>query len=301
MRLDPTSILFVTLDSCRYDTFASAKTPNFDAIGELHRAMAPGSFTFSSHSAMFMGHTPGIVGTHEPYTNPRYGQIFRLAGGGTGLTPFAYLRGRNIIEGLRRLGYLTVGVGAVRWFNPRTLTSRTLVTPFDEYFYPGNQYSLRKQLSFVGKAVERVDRPLFLFMNIGETHIPYWHEGAHWSVNDNPLRELADDNDADECRRRQKECLEWVDAELHDVLDLFDGANVIITADHGDAWGEDGLWGHGFHHQKVLEVPIIHRLINPPPNQPSRGGHVSLWDRAVNQATDRARHAARRVRRELRH
>jgi hypothetical protein len=58
MPVHPTSFLFVTLDSCRYDTFAAAHTPNFDQVGELHRAMAPGSFTFSSHTAMFMGHTP---------------------------------------------------------------------------------------------------------------------------------------------------------------------------------------------------------------------------------------------------
>ena len=24
------------------------------------------------------------------------------------------------------------------------------------------------------------DQPVFLFLNIGETHVPYWHEGASW-------------------------------------------------------------------------------------------------------------------------
>jgi hypothetical protein len=297
MPVHPTSFLFVTLDSCRYDTFAAAHTPNFDQVGELHRAMAPGSFTFSSHTAMFMGHTPGIAGLTEPYTNPRYGQVFRLAGGGAGLKPFAFLRGRNIIDGLRRIGYLTVGVGAVRWFNPRTLTSRTLVTPFDKYFYPGNQYSLRSQLDFVNRTVKGVEQPLFLFMNIGETHIPYWHEGADWPVDVNPCRELADDNDADECRRRQTACLEWVDTELAAILQMFDGANIFICADHGDAWGEDGLWSHGFHHQKVLEVPLIHRLVNPPENQPTPGPYAPRLDQMLDSIADSGRNLTRSLRR----
>ena len=57
--LDPTSILFITLDSCRYDTFESTSTPHLDAIGPLYKAMAPGNFTFGSHAAMFVGFTPG--------------------------------------------------------------------------------------------------------------------------------------------------------------------------------------------------------------------------------------------------
>ncbi|MFZ0667335.1 MAG: hypothetical protein WAM97_16395 [Acidimicrobiales bacterium] len=297
MPVHPTSILFVTLDSCRYDTFATAKTPNFDRVGELHRAMAPGSFTFSSHSAMFMGHTPGVAGVHEPYTNPRYGQIFRLAGGGTGLAPFVSLKGRNIIDGLSRIGYLTVGVGAMRWFNPETLTSRTLVFAFDKFFYSGNQYSLRAQLEFIRTTIAGVQRPVFVFINVGETHTPYFHEGADWSYDDNPCRELADDNDADECRRRQTACLEWVDTEMAGMLDLFAGANTLVCADHGDAWGEDGLWTHGFFHEKVLEVPLLHRLQNRPVNPRRPTKRAGSTDKVANSIADTARNVDRRLRR----
>ena len=44
-RQDPRSILFITLDSCRYDTFLSADAPHLKALGELHRAMAPANFS----------------------------------------------------------------------------------------------------------------------------------------------------------------------------------------------------------------------------------------------------------------
>ena len=45
--LDPTSILFITLDSCRYDTFEGADVPNMRSVGPVHKAKAPGNFTFA--------------------------------------------------------------------------------------------------------------------------------------------------------------------------------------------------------------------------------------------------------------
>lgn len=67
-------------------------------------------------------------------------------------------------------------------------------------------------------------------------------------------------NDAVECRRRQKACLEYVDARIKSLLESFKESKTIICADHGDCWGEDNLWGHGMHHEKVLEVPLVFRL-----------------------------------------
>jgi arylsulfatase A-like enzyme len=40
---------------------------------------------------------------------------------------------------------------------------------------------------------------------------------------------------------------------------------VVLTADHGDCFGEDGYWGHGVHHPLVYEVPLaIFRLDRQP-------------------------------------
>jgi hypothetical protein len=44
------------------------------------------------------------------------------------------------------------------------------------------------------------------------------------------------------------------------ILESFAESNTIICADHGDCWDEDNLWGHGMHHEKVLEVPLVIRL-----------------------------------------
>ncbi|MCJ7774484.1 MAG: hypothetical protein MUP22_15275, partial [Desulfobacterales bacterium] len=85
--------------------------------------------------------------------------------------------------------------------------------------------------------------------------------GATWSKEYNPCQPMAgENNDAVECWRRQKACLEYIDVNLASLLESFAESNAIICADHGDCWGEDNLWGHGMHHEKVLEVPLIIRL-----------------------------------------
>jgi hypothetical protein len=215
---------------------------------------------------MFVGFTPWVPGTSEPYVNPKSAKIFKLVGAGYPGRgrEFVQLEGRNIIDGFKRLGYAAIGTGAVGWFDPATPTGELLSADFDEFFYTRGA-GLREQVAFVDGALRRLDgRRVFLFLNVGETHVPYYFEGAPWDGDDNPCRPFADDNDAEECRRRQRACLEFVDHELGGLLDRFGQANVLVCADHGDAWGEDGVWEHGLPHPKVLEVPLLFRLSNPP-------------------------------------
>ena len=259
----PPSILFVTLDSCRYDAFVEARTPNLSAVGPLVRAQAPSHFTFASHAAYFMGFTPGDPLRREPYVNPKYGKIFRMAGGGDPgmVEPHLTLEGRNVIDGLKKRGFRTIGSGAVNWFNPERPTGRVLSRDFDAFgFAPGG--NVKKQIDWIDDMLNRVkpQAPPFVFLNVGETHLPYWHEGARWDRAWNPCLPFGDGNDAGEARRRQIACIEYCDAALAPLLERFADGTVIVCADHGDCWGEDGLWAHGVSHPKTLEVPLMFRL-----------------------------------------
>lgn len=258
----PDSVLFITLDSCRYDTFMEANIPYLKAIGNVYKTMSPSYFTYGSHQAMFVGFTPSIAKDFAPFTNAKFGKIFRMGGSAAFSkdTDYFILEGRNIIDGFKRQGYLTIGSGAVGWFNPKTETAQTLIKDFDRFFYPGDTYSLCKQLHWLNKYLLSSETKVFTFLNIGETHTPYYYEGAQWNVDYNPCIPFSQNNDADECRRRQTACIEYVDLCLKPLLDAFKYSNIIICADHGDCWGEDGLWEHGFHHEKVLEVPFIFKL-----------------------------------------
>lgn len=258
----PESVLFVTLDSCRYDTFVAAHMPHIKAIGPIHRAMAPGNFTYSSHAAMFMGFTPGVASRAESFVNPKFGKILRMSQGGLASRGRDHwvLEGRNVVDGFKRRGYRAIGTGAVGWFNPATETGQNLMRDFDAFYFPGDTYSVGRQLDWLQERLQETLQPSFVFLNVGETHVPYYYAGAPWDRELNPCVPFASDNDADECRRRQQACLEYLDQALAPLLAAFAESTVIVCADHGDCWGEDGLWEHGIHHEKVLEVPLVFRL-----------------------------------------
>ncbi len=261
----PESILFVTLDSCRFDTFDSAALPNLKALAPYYCAQAPANFTYASHMAMFMGFTPGCAEKRESWVNPKYGKIFRMAGGGSKGPgqEWIHLHGRNIIDGFKERGYHTIGAAAMAWFNTAKPTSQALTQDFARFFHSGNSYSLGRQLQWLHAEMLAApsDQPMFVFLNAGETHFPYYHEGAPWPREVNPCRAFADaTNDADESRRRQRGCVEFIDGRLAPLLAAFEGANVLVCGDHGDCWGEDGLWEHGISHPKTLEVPLLFRL-----------------------------------------
>ena len=261
-------ILFVTLDSCRFDTFESAHAagmlPNLAAVGPLHRAQAPSHFTYGSHAAFWMGFTPGVEHCSQPLLNPKAGKLFRMAfAGHRGRVEEGFcLDGANIIDGFRRLGYRTIGSGAVDWFNPATETGAVLGASFERFHFAGNTWSLSSQLSWLEAELNDVaDRqPVFAFLNVGETHVPYWHDGADWPRRPSPCIAFGGDRcDATESARRQRACLEWVDGQLGALLSRFGGATVMVCADHGDCWGEDGLWEHGISHPATLTVPLLLR------------------------------------------
>ena len=258
-------MLLITLDSCRYDSFHRSATPVMDRVGPLHRAMAPSHFTFGSHSAIFKGFLPSVRDA-RPLLNSKLAKLFRLAHAGwPGKEREEFqLQGPSIIEGFRRQGYRTIGSGAVGWFDPATETGRCLTDEFERFFYPGSTWQLAEQLAWV--AAQRRDvppnQPLLVFLNVGETHVPYWHAGALWDREDNPCVpfQRSSHERRRTCRRRQRACLEYVDALLAPLLEDFRDATIVLTADHGDCWGEDGLWEHGISHRRTLEVPLLMRV-----------------------------------------
>lgn len=257
------SILFVTLDSCRYDAFVEARAPNLKSLAPLCRAQSPSHFTYGSHSAFFMGFTPGDASRREAYVNPKYGKIFRMEGGGHpgAAPPHVTLSGHNIIDGLKNSGYRAIGTGAVNWFNPERPTGRVLSADFDAFAFAAGP-KLQAQLEWIDATLAQVPAgmPSFVFLNIAETHVPYYYKDAPWDPAYNPCVAFGEQNDAAESRRRQVACVEWCDRILEPLLERFAKDSVIVCSDHGDCWGEDGLWEHGVSHEKTLEVPLLIRL-----------------------------------------
>jgi hypothetical protein len=263
----PESVLVLTLDSCRYDTARDTPIPHLSAIAPLRRAMAPGHFTFSSHASMWVGTTPGLAESREPVLNPKAGRLFRLANPRAAAQPgdVFILDGRSVPEGFRRRGHAVIGTGSVAWFDTDTEPGRWLVQDFDRFKYVRGPGGLPEQLAWLrGELGALEGQPAFVFLNVGETHVPYWHPGAEWSARDNPCQPFGTHNDASTCRARQSACLAWADHELGALLAAFASATILACADHGDCWGEDGLWEHGVWHEKTMEVPLWVRVRGRP-------------------------------------
>jgi hypothetical protein len=263
-------VLLISLDSCRFDTFHSANLRHLCEISPVTAAQAPSYFTYASHSAMFVGFTPGVAGSAKPFIDPKFGKLFKLTTGGhPGKGTEGYtLQGRNIIEGFKNLGYTTIGAGAMGWFDPDTPTGRHLSESFDHFFLPG-PYHLRQQLDWIDARLAEAHGPTFTFLNVGETHVPYWHEGASWSPDDNPCIPYQTVDRSEECRTRQRACLEYADRLLGPLLERHMDGTILVCGDHGDCWGEEGLWEHGISHPMTLTVPLLIRYKGAPIKAPA--------------------------------
>jgi hypothetical protein len=257
----PESVLLMTLDSCRFDTAQRTHTPALDRVGPMHEAMAPAHFTLASHAAIWVGTTPGVPGLGQPVLDPKAGRLFRLTTPSIGAGPgdvFA-LEGATLIEGFRRRGYLTLGCGAVDWFDPETAAGQRLSGDFERFRF-FRRGDVAAQVRWTLEQLPR-ERPVLAFLNIGETHVPYWHRGASWDYSDNPCRPYQHETNRREvCVERQSACLRYIDSHLSDLISAFLEATILITADHGDAWGEDGLWEHGTWHPAIMRVPLWVRV-----------------------------------------
>jgi hypothetical protein len=264
--MSPDDVLFISLDSCRYDSFEAARLPTLTSVGPLHRAQAPSHFTYGSHAAMFVGFTPGVADKAAPFVNPKFARLFRLdRAGHEGVAPPGFLiSGDNIVDGFRRAGYATLGTAAMGWFSPATSVSGALRHGFETFDFAGGA-GVQSQVEWLMREIDAAgDRPTFAFVNVGETHVPYHFIGAPWDREDNPCVPFQTTDRSAECRMRQVACIEYVDRHLAALIDRFRDATILICADHGDCWGEDGLWEHGISHEMTLTVPLIIRYRGQP-------------------------------------
>ncbi len=68
-----------------------------------------------------------------------------------------------------------------------------------------------------------------------------------------------DDEQMRDLHKQQIKCVEYVDGVLDNLIAKAPkGTHFIVTADHGECFGEGGYFGHGpIVHEKVLEVPFL--------------------------------------------
>lgn len=283
------NIVLVTVDSCRFDTAVRASTPVLDAVADLRRAETYGSFTLPAHSAIFGGFLPNV--RDEPrsdFYSKECRQLWRMDRARSPARPrhLLLLPGDNIVAGLRHYGYRAIGAGGVRWF-----ASGYFPSLFDEFHYWGpdkdavDKFAPRKAEDFAlfhtSLLAERAVAAgrFLLFINAAETHAPYGTgHGSMGSADlDLILRRWADSwnggshlPDTRQCaadmkllHQAQVEALETVDRQLGKLLDMLPKPLLLIVCgDHGEAFGEEAMWGHDFPAKEVMEVPLWMGLVD---------------------------------------
>jgi arylsulfatase A-like enzyme len=236
-------VLLVTIDTLRADRLGAygdvrARTPILDGLARegavFERAYTPVPITLPAHVSLMTGLLPPAHGV-------RGNGAFAL---GPGIPTLA--------EALRASGRRTAafigGFPLVRRFG--------LARGFDEYDdamskAPGVNYDFaeRRARDVVDAArrwLSANEGRVFVWVHLFDPHAPY----------DPPAEFRTDDLYRDE--------IAGVDAALGALLSAWDarpgGSVVVVTSDHGEAFGEHGEWSHSlFVYDTTLHVPLIVR------------------------------------------
>lgn len=256
-------ILFVTLDTLRYDVAArlaaNGRTPHLAAVLPGHRwerRHTPASFTYAAHHAFFAGFLPTPPGP-GPHPRPFAARFPGSTSTGPGTWVFDE---PDVVTALGGAGYHTVCLGGVGFFNRRSPLGGVLPGLFAEaHWEPGFGVTapgcVEAQLDRLDEILARraPGEPVFVFLNVAAMHQPNRHylPGA-----------AADGIES------HAAALEYVDAHLPRLFAAMTGRGrpcfAILCSDHGTAYGEDGLSGHRVAHEVVWTVPYAELVLQPP-------------------------------------
>lgn len=300
----PKTVVLVVLDTVRADTLAEA--PHFQSVADaglsFERAWAAAPWTLPSHGSLFTGLAPEA---HRCASLRCDENTVMLA------------------ERFAAAGYATAGFSNNPWVSADTgLASGfgTFVEVFRSVYGPGHAVSrfvdpattgiddagARRTVASVDRWLADVDGPAFVFVNLIEAHLPYDppapRRGGRRPAGTHALadrvrmdRYLADawsgaltEADLTESRALYAEDVDYVDDRLGDLLAVLDrndrgDALVIVTSDHGEAFGEHTIGALQLvDHQlsvydELLHVPLAVRW--PGRLAPQNvGADVSLMD-----------------------
>lgn len=280
------NLIMITLDSCRYDSFMKADPKVITRLsgGKVEKRYSYAGWTAPSHYNLLMGllpHTsPENVYASEYYKEDFYNYNDRLGSKGTDIDFGAMVPGLWLPQFLQtKLGYDTHARVSLPVLNPKTGINRG----FDTFELMDSHNDMRAMLPTMkfGGA-----RPHFYMLNVGETHYPYakpdedssmWPRisgvnGVFKKMND----QIADKSDKanekfkedfkffdqdklDQLQARQVDTVRYLDGVFEELYDTVPkNTHIIVTADHGELFGEKGYFGHGpIMHDKCFEVPYL--------------------------------------------
>ena len=252
-------VLFITFDSLRFDVAQTALerglTPRLAKVlasSGWEARHTPGNFTYAAHQAFFAGFLP------TPVAPGKHARLFAAKFQGSESTSdktFVFEEA-SFPQALAARGYHTFCIGGVGFFNKETALSSSLTDLFEHSFWHRNMgvsnqnstYCQVEQALTVLKELSDTDR-VMMFINISATHKPTYKYVKGASA-DSFETQLA--------------ALKYVDSQLEPLLEKFQSRGktlAILCADHGEAFGEDGYFGHRLNHPVVITVPYTEFIL----------------------------------------
>lgn len=256
-------IVFITLDTLRYDvaqkTLRRGETPHlaqFLPSTGWEARHSPGSFTYAAHHAFFAGFLP------TPARPGHHARLFaaQFTGSKTTTDDTFVFDASDVVHGLSDLGYHTICIGGVAFFNKQSPLSCVLPDLFAEsHWEPRLGVTEPQSTAYqVALACSRltdlpVQQRIFLFLNVSAIHQPNYF----YLPNSSPThRDTIQSHAA---------ALTYVDqhlALLFDTIRHRAPTLVIICSDHGTAYGDNGYTGHRLAHPVVWTVPYAEFIVD---------------------------------------
>lgn len=241
------NVILISIDTCRPDYFgcygrAGGTTPHIDAFAadavKFSNVVSPVPLTFPAHSSMLTGTYPPFHGVHDNIA-------YRLAD-----------RNTTLAELLKELGYRSAGIVGAFVMDQQFGIAQGF-DHYDDEFESGmtvpGDYPERLGGDVTGVAVDWLDKqgdqPFFLFLHYFDPHHPYRPPEPFNAI-------FQDDLYAGEIAYTDH-CVGKVLDKLK-TLGLYESSVIIVTGDHGEAFGEHGEIEHGYYiYGTTTRVPLI--------------------------------------------
>jgi len=277
--------------------YSRPTTPNLERWAQqgvvYTRPLAPAPWTYPSHSSFFTGHWPLGINTQWKYALDAPVPTLAESLSARGYQTAGFAANTNCCNYETRLdrGFIHYEDYAL---TPRSLLSRTVpgkwfleqlliyVDPYERKWVDiqsrGAAAINESFLDWLGR--RRPDRPFFAFLNYYDAHDPYIAPvGAEGRFGARPKdtrdyqflvdyigmdKNTIDRREYELLKASYDDCIAHLDDQLGRLLDelqrrrLLEDTVVIITSDHGEAFGEHGLVGHAYAVEiQEVGVPLV--------------------------------------------
>ena len=292
------NVVFITIDTVRADHlslygYGRPTSPSLERWARqgvvFDRAISASSWTLPSHASLFTGLLPHQHGANwfTPLDTSRWtlAEVLRAYGYETaGFAANAYVleAGWGMAQGFQRYEDASQSIGhnlGVTFAGDRLLQPvySSLVRP-DRMDRVDAAEMNRDVSSWFERRAS--GKPYFLFINYIDAHGPYLapppYDSRFGRVSQELVRRVhpmvdvgttsvpLSTQERESLTNAYDNCISYVDHELDELLRFlssqpeWNNTVVVITSDHGEAFGEHGYYGHGEDlHMETLHVPLV--------------------------------------------